>query len=96
MKISNVSEEDLSGTVLLELFDAITMEPIEGIFHRKSEKQAQSFEVKAQQNSLVSWILEIPSGVGLIAYRVVAQAGTFSDGEEKPIPVLTNRMLVTE
>lgn len=29
-------------------------------------------------------------------HRIVAQAGDFSDGEESPLPILTNRMLVTE
>ena len=29
-------------------------------------------------------------------YRIVAKAGDVSDGEEAAIPVLTNRMLVTE
>ncbi|MDT8324167.1 MAG: hypothetical protein RRA94_08655, partial [Bacteroidota bacterium] len=33
---------------------------------------------------------------GRVVYRVVARAGDFSDGEEMALPVLPNRMLVTE
>ncbi|MEN8123295.1 MAG: alpha-2-macroglobulin family protein, partial [Bacteroidota bacterium] len=95
VKISNVSDKDLSGKVKLELFDAITMNPVSNIF-AKREKETLDFEVKAGKNSLVSWKLEIPEGVGAIMYKVVAKAGDFSDGEQKALPVLTNRMLVTE
>lgn len=44
----------------------------------------------------MAWNIAIPEGLGAVSYKVVAKAGSFSDGESKPIPVLTNRMLVTE
>jgi hypothetical protein len=31
-----------------------------------------------------------------LVWRIVAKAGAYSDGEENAVPVLTNRMLVTE
>ncbi len=31
-----------------------------------------------------------------VQYKVIAKAGDFSDGEQNALPVLTNRMLVTE
>ncbi|MCD4793469.1 MAG: hypothetical protein K8R54_09570 [Bacteroidales bacterium] len=95
VKISNISKEDLNGQVMLEFFDAITMKPITGIFV-KGENQQKGFSVKSGGNSLVSWKLDIPEGIGAITYKVVAKSGKFSDGEQKPLPVLTNRMLVTE
>ena len=45
---------------------------------------------------MVSWDISIPEGIQAVTYRVVAKAGNFSDGEEKALPILTNRMLVTE
>ncbi len=95
VKISNVSDKDLTGKVKLELFDAISMKPVNNIF-AKRENSTHDFEVKAGGNTLVSWKLEIPEGVDAIMYKVVAKAGDFSDGEQKALPVLTNRMLVTE
>ncbi|MCF6242844.1 MAG: hypothetical protein L3J74_16070, partial [Bacteroidales bacterium] len=95
VKISNVSGKDLSGTVQLEMLDAISMKPVGNIF-TKGEKQAQNFSVKAGGNTLIEWDLQIPEGSGAIMYKVVAKAGEFSDGEQKALPVLTNRMLVTE
>jgi hypothetical protein len=95
VKISNISDKDLNGTVRLEMLDALTMKPIKGIF-TKGEKQDKTFDVKANGNTLVNWHLQIPEGTGAIMYKVVAKAGEFSDGEQKALPVLTNRMLVTE
>ena len=95
VKISNISDKDLTGKVQLAFFDATSMKPISDIF-AKREKQSKSFEVNAAGNTLVDWKLEIPEGIGAIMYKVVAKAGDFSDGEQKLLPVLTSRMLVTE
>ena len=95
VKISNISKENLSGTVRLEMLDAISMKPIKEIF-AKNEKQDKQFEVKSENNTIINWQLQIPEGIEAIMYKVVAKAGDFSDGEQKAIPVLTNRMLVTE
>ena len=95
IKISNVSDKNLKGKVYLELFDALTMKPINNIFQNK-ELKVQKFRVKAGANSIINWNLEIPEGLGAITYKVVAKAGKFSDGEQNTLPVLSNRMLVTE
>src|SRR6202030_4641107 len=44
----------------------------------------------------IGWDLFIPDGTEAVTYKVVAKAGNFTDGEEQTLPVLTNRMLVTE
>jgi len=95
VKISNVSEKALSGTAILQFFDALTMKPVDGIFEAK-ETTSKDFRVDAGKNTMLSWKIKIPEGIGAISYRVTAKAGNQSDGEENAIPVLTNRMLVTE
>ncbi|MGB4776359.1 MAG: alpha-2-macroglobulin family protein [Daejeonella sp.] len=119
-KITNLSEKDLNGETQLELFDALTMKPLQGIVDNNYIQSGgsiaiasngerlpreivilkspvkQSFQTKKGQSSLVSWNIKIPEGVQAITYKVVAKAGNFSDGEEMAVPVLTNRMLVTE
>ncbi len=92
-KISNISKKDFSGKADLELMDAITMKPINDIFVKKGSR---NFEIKAGENKEVNWELKIPEDVQAITYKVMAQAGSFSDGEENTIPVLSNRILVTE
>ena len=94
VKISNVSEKALSGTAILQFLDAITLKPVDGIFVSKEEPK--NFSVEAGKNTILTWKIKIPEGIGAISYRVTAKAGNQSDGEENAIPVLTNRMLVTE
>jgi uncharacterized protein YfaS (alpha-2-macroglobulin family) len=93
-KVANLSDKDLNGTAQLLLFDALTMQPIDGAFgHRPT---ARPFAVVKGQSIGLNWKLYIPEGVEAVTYRVTAQAGAHSDGEEKAVPVLSNRLLVTE
>jgi uncharacterized protein YfaS (alpha-2-macroglobulin family) len=61
-----------------------------------SQGQVSFNELKKGSSTSVSWKLSIPESYGAITYKVVAKAGNFTDGEEMTIPVLSNRMLVTE
>lgn len=100
-KIANLSDKDLSGSAELKLYDALTekeispilIEALHGNFPTIGYRE---FTTKKGQSSSIEWNLTIPEGVSAIKYKVVAKAGNFSDGEEMAIPVLTNRMLVTE
>ncbi len=96
VKISNVSDKELSGILRIEFFDAISMKPVNAIFIEEEGAEPKDFKIAAGQNTSVKWKIKIPEGIGAISFKVVAQAGTFSDGEENVLPVLTNRMLVTE
>ena len=73
----------------------LTMQAVDNILI-KDEKSLKTFTVKAGENINISWDIEIPEGLGLVAYRVVATTDEFSDGAQRPVPVMTNRMLVTE
>ena len=96
-KITNLSDKDLSGSVQLFLYNAITMQPLKSTFEGgKGMKESVSFSAKKGLSTNVSWNFSIPESIGAITYKVVAKADNFSDGEEMAIPVLTNRMLVTE
>ena len=94
-KVSNLSDGDLTGSAKIELFDALTMNPINvklGVM-----EQELPFTAKKGQSAPLSWKLTLPDeGLSAITYRVIAVAGNFSDGEENTKPVLTNRMLLTE
>ncbi|GAB4015669.1 alpha-2-macroglobulin family protein [Spirosoma koreense] len=47
-------------------------------------------------STAVGWTIVVPKGIELITCRLTAQSGLFTDGEEFTIPVLTNRMLITD
>ncbi|MBL0355555.1 MAG: hypothetical protein IPP72_01090 [Chitinophagaceae bacterium] len=94
-KIVNLSDSELTGTTTLELLDAATNQPVDGWF--KNIFPNQYFTVGAGQSAAVKFPVEIPFNFNsAITYRIVAKAAAFSDGEEMALPVLTNRMLVTE
>lgn len=94
-KIVNLSEKQLSGNAELQLFNAATNEPVNAIFNNK--ETSKSFQVAAGQSTVVFFPLSIPSSfTEPLTWRVVAKADNFSDGEENSLPVLSNRMLVTE
>ncbi len=93
-KISNLGENETTGQAQLFLFDAITDKPIDNLFANKAT--IKSFTIKKGQSVNVSWDLDVPEGVDAISCKIVAIAGKFSDGEQSVIPILSNRMLVTE
>lgn len=93
-KITNLSEKDLTGKARLMLFDSATMKPVDVNF--KNTAVEKTFTAKAGRSDRAAWTIRVPDDVDTVTYRIVAQAGRFSDGEEKPAPVLKNRMMVTE
>ncbi|CAM1346398.1 Alpha-2-macroglobulin [Tenacibaculum crassostreae] len=92
-KIANISDKNLQGVAQLVLTDAITGKEID-LFTNSTKNQ--SFTVDANGNTNISWNLSIPDTVQAVQYKIVAKAGDFSDGEQNVLPVLSNRMLVTE
>lgn len=94
-KVSNLSEKSLNGKARIEIVDALTLQPLNLSFGFK--ENVQTFSVAAQQSSVVSFNINVPQArYEPVLVRIVAEAGDFSDGEEHLIPVVTNRMLVTE
>jgi len=94
-KVSNLTENKMEGTAMLQLFDAISNKPVNELLGIKNAEIP--FVAEGGQSARLAWNLTIPTGEVLaITHRVVAKAGKFSDGEESALPILTNRMLVTE
>ncbi|MFS4493604.1 alpha-2-macroglobulin family protein [Maribacter sp. 2308TA10-17] len=101
-KIANLTEKSLAGRAKLQLVDAVTgldilTQLIETpIGETPTPIDERDFKVDSMGNTQVSWRLNIPEGIQAVQYTVSAKAGDFGDGEQNMLPVLTNRMLVTE
>ena len=97
-KISNLSDGDMNGSAQIFFYDATSMKPLDILSQSKNinDDGKRTFSAKKGLSTTVTWDISIPEGLGAITYKVVAKAGNFSDGEEMALPVLTNRMLVTE
>ncbi len=100
-KVVNLSDKELSGEAELKLYDALTEKEIstkmiEAVSGNFPSIGSRNFKVAKGQSTSIEWNLMVPEGYQAVKYKIVAKAGTYSDGEEMAIPVLTNRMLVTE
>ena len=94
-KINNLGSASINGAAQLQLFNASTMKPVDSLF--KNNKPQQKFTIGAGQSTSVKFSLDIPVNYNdAIVYKIVAKSGDVSDGEEASLPVLSNRMLVTE
>ena len=93
-KVTNLTNNQLSGFAKLILTDAITGKEID--IALENLNSTKNFTVDKDGNTNVSWNLSIPETVQAVQYKIVAKAGDFSDGEQNVLPVLSNRMLVTE
>jgi len=94
-KVTNLTDKPLKGSARLLLFDAVSMQPVDELLGNRNN--TVDFSAEAGQSARLAWNLNIPTGkIMALTHRIVAEAGDFSDGEESAIPVLTNRMLVTE
>lgn len=93
-KITNLTEETVSATTQIQFVDAITGKTISA----EIVKEALSKEVTIKKGESVSvkWKTVIPATSDALTYKITAKTEKHQDGEEKTIPVLKNRMLVTE
>ncbi|UOE47761.1 carboxypeptidase-like regulatory domain-containing protein [Mucilaginibacter sp. SMC90] len=93
-RLANLSVAPLKCKVNLQLFNGINMQPVSLLVN--PAEALQDVEVNASGNKAVSFKLAVPSGLVALTYRLTANAAQFSDGEENTLPILSNRMLVTE
>jgi TonB-dependent SusC/RagA subfamily outer membrane receptor len=95
VKIANLTSKSKEGKVALQLTNPVTGAAVD-VFYG-NQVRTKSFKAGPKGNTEVSWKLHVPDqGAEALQYKVVAKAGAFSDGEQNALPVLSNRMLVTE
>ena len=93
-RLANLTAAELKGKVNLQLFNALNMQPVSLLLNQADAQQ--SFTIAGATTKAVSFRMVIPAGLDALDYRLTADAGKFTDGEENTLPVLPNRTLVTE
>ncbi len=101
-KVVNVTDKEITGVAALELIDAATNKPVDGLF--QNVFPSQYFTVAAGQSAVVKFPISVATNFNsALYYKVTAVSttkdstgNTYNDGEASTIPVLSNRMLVTE
>ncbi|MEO0334576.1 MAG: alpha-2-macroglobulin family protein, partial [Bacteroidota bacterium] len=106
-KIANLTDKALNGQAKLILTDAISGQDVTSnlLVHSSSSSPSEKMSAKGglrglsvepNSNTQVSWRLAIPENIDAVQYKILATTGDISDGEQNALPVLSNRMLVTE
>lgn len=85
--IENRSDKPVKGHVRMELFDPQT----EKVYASKK----QPFEVAAGESTVASFEVTFEE-TALLACRIIADGDNFSDGEQRYLPVLSNKEWLTE
>ena len=103
-KVVNMSGRNICGYLTLQMFNATNNQPIAMIFDGSRGDVAtngnQQYEIPANTSSEIHFRIVVPADVPAVTYRIIAHntdpQDVTGDGEEKTLPVLTNRMIVTE
>lgn len=95
VKIANLTNKELTGTIVLELIDATTNRSVDGWFQNVFPQQY--FTVDPMQSSVAQFPIQVPFSYNKpLTYRIIARTNELSDGEENTLAVLSNRQLLTE
>lgn len=90
----NATEGTVRGTVRLALFDPVSGKELTARF--APSRTEQPFTAAPGASATATWPLVVPHDVDLVSVRIVANGNGIGDGEERPLPVLTDNVLVTE
>lgn len=93
-KINVVEGPAINGTARLELYDPRTNKSVTTSYTARSIEK--SFRAAPGSSARVAWEIEVPLSAEAVAVRMVATAAGRADGEEHVLPVLSDRLLVTE
>ena len=86
--ISNMTGKPQAGTVSMILFDPMTEKLI--------STQKQKFTVEAGKTIGVSFMFTVSDKYEILGCRMIADSGTFSDGEQQLLPVISNKEHLVE
>ncbi|MFQ7083658.1 alpha-2-macroglobulin family protein [Bacteroides intestinalis] len=86
--ITNLTGKALKGITKFVLFDPMTDKVI--------STQRQSFTVEAGKTVPVSFRFTVTDKQDMLGVRMIADGGTFSDGEQHLLPVLSDKEYITE
>ena len=86
--LMNLSDKEVKGVVRMELFVPETEKVVLA--------QERPFKVNANGTEKVTFSFDVTDKYEGLGVRIVADGGMFSDGEQRYLPVLTNKQQLTE
>jgi len=97
--VINLTDKELTANVQFEMIDPATEKVIYNSGAAPLSSRGAGGEVMtlaAKETKVVEWEVTEFSAYELVTCKVVAYAGNFSDGEQKYLPVLPDKIMVTE
>ncbi len=94
VKIENVSGKDITGSVSLSFEDASNGASLDAAF--ENSITSKNFKLKAGRSETLYWKIKAPRAAAPVKYTARAVAGSYDDGEEGMLPVISSRVLVRE
>ena len=91
--VINTGDEAVTPKAKLEIFDAVTMQPIDLI---RSEAVINMKTLVPGRSQEVRWKVASQYDLSLLAFRFTAYAGQFSDAEQHLLPVLSSEIFMTQ
>ena len=91
--VINTGDEAVTPKAKLEIFDAVTMKPIDLIVSKPVVSMKEIVPGRSQE---VRWKVAAKYDLGLLAFRFTAYAGSFSDAEQHLMPVLSSEIFLTQ
>ena len=93
-KVTNLSDKAITAETQLALADAITDEDLSRYIEQTI---AQSVTLQPGESTVVEWLVSLPlTQLNPLVIKMTAEGSGYADGEQNSLPVLSNRMLVTE
>lgn len=93
-QIQNLSDQAQQGQAKIEIINPVDNSVITDKF--VISPVTTDFRVEKSSNQTVSWKLKIPEGYPTVQVKVVAASEAFSDGEAQELPILSNKVLISE
>ncbi|MGY5252037.1 alpha-2-macroglobulin family protein [Sphingobacterium spiritivorum] len=93
-QIQNLGKNTLSGDAKIEIINPENNQVISPSF--LDDKAYQPFSVSAENNTIVEWKLKVSTDIPVVQIKIVAATDAFSDGEVHELPILSNKILVTD
>ena len=86
--LMNLTEKGIKGTVRMELFNPET--------DKVWMVQKKPFRVGAKDTEIIQFSFRVKDEYEVLACRMIADGGKFSDGEQRYLPVLSDKRWITE
>ena len=92
VKVSNLTDQAVNAKVTLSFTDAVTGKEVKMI----AGLPTKNVSIAAKSSTATSFTVNVPAGLTAVTYRIMAQTTGHSDGMQETIPVLSNRIQITQ